>query len=163
MKLKKLGSTEQLVMQLAAPFAAQQGLSLWDVRFEKEGAAWYLRVFIDKPEGICIDDCEAMSRPLSDLLDERDPISQSYFLEVGSAGLERDLIRETQFEASVGAEVRARLIRPDEAGQKEYTGILDAFDKETVTLTDADGAAHTLPLAGIAHIKWVTEFDAPTV
>lgn len=159
MKLKKHGSTEQLVAELAAPIADSLGLTLWDVRFEKEGAAWYLRVFIDKEEGINIDDCEAMSRPLSDLLDEKDPISQSYYLEVGSAGLERDLVRESHFSASIGAEVRARLIRPDEKGEKEYTGILAGFDKESVTLALSEEETVTLPLAGVAHIRWVTEFD----
>ncbi len=82
MKLKKNGATEQKVYALAAPLAESLGLVIWDVRFEKEGASWYLRVFIDKDEGISIDDCEAMSRPLSDLLDEADPIDQQYFLEV---------------------------------------------------------------------------------
>lgn len=159
MKLKKHGSTEQLVAELAAPIADSLGLILWDVRFEKEGAAWYLRVFIDKEEGINIDDCEAMSRPLSDLLDEKDPISQSYYLEVGSAGLERDLVRESHFAASIGAEVRARLIRPDGSGAKEYTGILTAFDKESVTLALSEEETVTLPLEGVARIKWVTEFD----
>lgn len=159
MKLKKHGSTEQLVAELAAPIADSLGLTLWDVRFEKEGAAWYLRVFIDKEEGINIDDCEAMSRPLSDLLDEKDPISQSYYLEVGSAGLERDLVRESHFSASIGAEVCARLIRPDEKGEKEYTGILVGFDKESVTLALSEEETVTLPLAGVAHIRWVTEFD----
>lgn len=159
MKLKKHGSTEQLVAELAAPIAESLGLTLWDVRFEKEGAAWYLRVFIDKEEGIGIDDCEAMSRPLSDLLDEKDPISQSYYLEVGSAGLERDLIRESHFKASIGAEIRARLIRPDESGAKEYTGTLTAFDKESVTLAVSETDSVSLPLEGVAHIKWVTEFD----
>ena len=119
MKLKKNGATEQKVYELAAPLAESLGLVIWDVRFEKEGASWYLRVFIDKDEGISIDDCEAMSRPLSDLLDEADPIDQQYFLEVGSAGLERDLVRESHFAASIGAVVRMRLIRPDETGQKE--------------------------------------------
>lgn len=159
MKLKKHGSTEQLVAELAAPIADSLGLILWDVRFEKEGAAWYLRVFIDKEEGINIDDCEAMSRPLSDLLDEKDPISQSYYLEVGSAGLERDLVRESHFSASIGAEVRARLIRPDETGAKEYTGILTGFDKESVTLALSEEETVSLPLEGVARIKWVTEFD----
>ena len=85
MKIKKFGTTEQLVHSLAEPIAHEKGLRIWDVRFEKEGASWYLRVFIDKDSGVTIDDCEALSRPLNDLLDEKDPIKQGYFLEVGSA------------------------------------------------------------------------------
>lgn len=158
MKLKKNGATEQKVYALAAPLAESLGLVIWDVRFEKEGASWYLRVFIDKDEGISIDDCEAMSRPLSDLLDETDPIDQQYFLEVGSAGLERDLVRESHFAASIGAVVRMRLIRPDEAGQKEYVGALESFDKEQVHLVLEDDTAVTAPFANIAHIKWHEDF-----
>jgi len=158
MKLKKNGATEQKVYALAAPLAESLGLVIWDVRFEKEGASWYLRVFIDKDEGISIDDCEAMSRPLSDLLDEADPIDQQYFLEVGSAGLERDLVRESHFAASIGAVVRMRLIRPDEAGQKEYVGALESFDKEQVHLVLEDDTAVTAPFANIAHIKWHEDF-----
>lgn len=158
MKLKKNGATEQKVYALAAPLAESLGLVIWDVRFEKEGASWYLRVFIDKDEGISIDDCEAMSRPLSDLLDEADPIDQQYFLEVGSAGLERDLVRESHFAASIGAVVRMRLIRPDETGQKEYVGALESFDKEQVRLVLEDDTAVTAPFANIAHIKWHEDF-----
>lgn len=158
MKLKKNGATEQKVYELAAPLAESLGLVIWDVRFEKEGASWYLRVFIDKDEGISIDDCEAMSRPLSDLLDEADPIDQQYFLEVGSAGLERDLVRESHFAASIGAVVRMRLIRPDETGQKEYIGTLESFDKEQVRLVLEDDTTVTAPFANIAHIKWHEDF-----
>ena len=158
MKLKKNGATEQKVYALAAPLAESLGLVIWDVRFEKEGASWYLRVFIDKDEGISIDDCEAMSRPLSDLLDEADPIDQQYFLEVGSAGLERDLVRESHFAASIGAVVRMRLIRPDETGQKEYVGALESFDKEQVRLVLEDDTTVTAPFPNIANIKWHEDF-----
>ena len=99
-----------------------------------------------------------MSRPLSDLLDEADPSDQQYFLEVGSAGLERDLVRESHFAASIGAVVRMRLIRPDEAGQKEYVGALESFDKEQVRLVLEDDTAVTAPFANIAHIKWHEDF-----
>lgn len=164
MKIKKFGATEQLVYDLAKPVADEKQLQIWDVRFEKEGASWYLRVFIDKEEGITIDDCEALSRPLSDILDEKDPISQSYFLEVGSAGLERELIRQSHFEACTGEIVNVKLIRPLE-GVREFTATLSGFDKEKVRVSFpvnscGDGGEKEIPLADIANIKLYDDFNS---
>lgn len=164
MKIKKFGATEQLVHELAEPIAHEKGVKIWDVRFEKEGASWYLRVFIDKESGITIDDCEALSRPLSDLLDEKDPISQGYFLEVGSAGLERELFRQSHFEASLGKIVTVKMIRPIE-GVKDFIAELSGFNKEKVTLSfpvnsgGDDGGTKEIPLADIAHIKLYDDFN----
>ena len=91
---KKGGNTVALVRRLAEPIARDLGLMLWDVRFVKEGADWFLRIFIDKPEGIGIEDCEAMSRAINGPLDELDPVEQSYCLEVCSPGMNRELTRE---------------------------------------------------------------------
>ncbi len=91
MKMKKFGGTEKVVYDLVKPIADEQGYSIWDVSFEKEGAYWYLRVFIDHPDGIDIEDCEKMTRPVNAAVDAADPIAQAYVLEVGSAGLEREL------------------------------------------------------------------------
>ncbi len=162
MKIKKFGTTEQLVYDLAKPIADECGSQIWDVRFEKEGASWYLRVFIDREEGVTIDDCEAVSRPLSDILDEKDPISQGYFLEVGSAGLERELLRESHFDASVGELVTVKLFRPIE-GVKDFTAKLTAYDKEKVTLafpidTETETSKEIL-LADIATVKLYEDFD----
>lgn len=115
--MKKFGGTEQKVYGLAKPVADELGLLIWDVRFEKEGALWYLRIFIDSENGVSISDCEAMTRPVSKLLDEHDPIPQGYMLEVGSAGIERELFRESHFEASVGTVVRIRMIREFKIGR----------------------------------------------
>lgn len=164
MKIKKFGATEQLVYDLAKPVADEKELQIWDVRFEKEGASWYLRVFIDKESGITIDDCEALSRPLSDLLDEKDPISQGYFLEVGSAGLERDLLRQSHFETSIGKLVKIKMIRPIE-GVRDFIAELSDFDKEKVVLSfpvnygDDGGGTKEIPLADIAHIKLYDDFN----
>ena len=158
MKMKKFGATEQLVYELAKPVAEQNGVSIWDIRFEKEGASWYLRVFIDKEDGINIDDCEAVSRPLSDILDEKDPISQGYFLEVGSAGLERELVRESHFESCRGSLVQVKMIRPLD-GVKEFTAVLADFTKETavfefpVDTGDENRENLEIALADIANIK----------
>lgn len=161
MKMKKFGSTEQLVFDLAKPIADECGSEIWDVRFEKEGASWYLRVFIDREDGVNIDDCEAVSRPLSDLLDEKDPISQGYFLEVGSAGLERELIREAHFKASLGKLVNVKLFRPLD-GVKEFTAKLSDFDKEKLKLSfpaGNDENAREIPLSDISGVRLYEDFN----
>ena len=122
-----------VVAALAAPIAAEQGCSLWDVEYVKEAGTWYLRVFLDKEGGVSIDDCEAVSRPLSDALDEADPIEGSYTLEVGSAGIDRALKRPEHFVACMGQEVQVRLYRPRE-GRKEFVGVLTGYEAGTVTL-----------------------------
>ena len=158
MKIKKFGSTESKIYDMVRPIAEEHGLIIWDVRFEKEGAMWYLRVFLDHMERpVNIADCEAVTRPLNKLLDETDPIPQTYTLEVGSAGLERELIRETHFDACEGSKVRVRMIRPLEDGTRELTGTLKQCDRENVTL-DADGTEITLPLSGIAFVR-LADFD----
>lgn len=130
----KKGNTVSAVWALAQPIAQHLGLELWDVRFVKEGAAWYLRVFIDKDGGVSIDDCEAMSRALDAPLDELDVINQSYCLEVSSPGIERELIRDEHFEKFIGSSVIVKLIRPNENGERELKGILDNFSSKEITL-----------------------------
>ena len=115
-----MGKTTNRLIALAK----EVNLSLWDVQFVKEGADWFLRVFIDKEGGVSIDDCVDMTHALSPVLDKEDPIPQEYMLEVSSPGLERKLTRPEHFAAFVGRPVRARLIRPLENGQRELTGIL---------------------------------------
>lgn len=131
---KKQGNTVSVVWNLAKPIAEGLELSLWDVRFLKEGAVWYLRIFIDKPSGVTIEDCEAMSRAIDEPLDRLDPIEQNYCLEVSSPGIERELIRDEHFEAFLGAPVMVKLIRPNENGIREFKGTLVAHDKENVTV-----------------------------
>jgi len=153
MKLKKFGGTESRIYSLVQPIAEEQGLIVWDVRFEKEGALWYLRVFLDHAErAVNITDCENVTRPLNKLLDELDPIPQSYTLEVGSAGLERELIRETHFDACEGCSVHVRLIRPAEDGTKELTAVLIGCDRETVTLGTPNGE-QSIPLSAVAFVR----------
>lgn len=159
MKLKKFGSTEQRVYELAAPIVTELGYLVWDIRYEKEGASWYLRIFIDsETDIISINDCTKVTEPISDMLDEKDPIAQSYILEVSSAGLEADLIRESHFDACIGSKVRARLIRPMEDGSREAVGILTDWNKEQVTLETESGTVE-LPFAGLAFVKLYFEFE----
>ncbi len=155
MKIKKFGSTESRIYGMVKPIADELGLIVWDVRFEKEGALWYLRVLLDHMDrAVTIADCEAVTRPLNKLLDDSDPIPQSYTLEVGSAGLERELIRETHFDACEGSRVRARMIRPLEDGTKELLGTLVSCDRENLTVQPGtDSEPVTVPLSGVAFVR----------
>ena len=124
------------VAQLALPLVEEAGCSLWDVEYVKEAGSWFLRVYIDKEEGVSISDCEAVSRPLSDVLDEADPIEGSYVLEVSSAGADRVLKKEEHFRQFTGAEVELRLYRPRE-GKKDFVGNLVAWADGNVTVEAA--------------------------
>ena len=120
------------------PVLAEHNFELWDVEYVKEAGTWYLRAYIDKEGGIAVDDCEVISRILSDWLDQTDFIEESYILEVSSPGLGRPLKKERDFERSLGEEVEIRLYKALNK-QKEFTGILKAHDKETVTIETAEG------------------------
>ena len=129
---------EQKTEQLLTPIVEEYGFELVDVEYVKEGSTWYLRSYIDKPGGISIDDCEKVSRRLSDLLDQEDFIEDAYIMEVSSPGLGRPLKKEKDFRRSLGEEVEIRTYRMIDK-QKEFTGILKAYDKETVTIETAEG------------------------
>ena len=120
------------------PVLAEHNFELWDVEYVKEAGTWYLRAYIEKEGGIAVDDCEVISRILSDWLDQTDFIEESYILEVSSPGLGRPLKKERDFERSLGEEVEIRLYKALNK-QKEFTGILKAYDKETVTIETAEG------------------------
>ncbi len=132
------GNVAAQVEQLVRPVVEGMGLRLWDVRFEKEGPEWYLRIFIDRNEPLDTDTCEKASRAIDPLLDAADPISESYILEVGSPGLGRKLTKPAHFVAAQGKKVAAHLIRPDEQGRREIAGILKQVADDVVVLdTDA--------------------------
>ena len=118
---------------LARPFVEAAGCTLWDVEYVKEAGEWFLRVYIDKEGGVSIDDCEAVSRPLSDALDQADPIEGSYTFEVSSAGAERELKRPSDFERFLGAEVEVRHYQPID-GAKAHTGKLLSYADGAVTI-----------------------------
>ena len=122
-----------LTARLAAPIVEEQGCSLWDVEYVKEAGTWYLRVLIDKEGGVDILDCENISRALSDLLDEADPIESSYVFEVGSAGLERQLKRPGDFAQFMGSPVLVKTYQPKD-GRKEFAGTLAGYDNGAVLL-----------------------------
>lgn len=148
-------NTAERVRLLAQPLCDEQGLFLWDVRFEKEGATWYLKVLIDRDGGIDMDACEAFTRPFNDILDDADPIAQSYVLEVGSPGLGRELRRPEHFIVCIGDEVRVKTIRPNADGDREFIGILMSYDKNefTIAQSEAEEDRITFKLADCSYVK----------
>lgn len=134
-----MAKVTDVVAQLAQPIVEEQGCTLWDVEYVKEAGVWYLRLYIDKPGGVSINDCEAVSRPVSDKLDEIDPIEGSYTFEVSSAGADRALKRPGHFAACLGSEVEVRLYRAQE-GKKDWVGVLSAYgDDGSIILTTPAG------------------------
>ena len=127
----------EIVAELAQPVVEANGCTLWDVEYVREAGQWYLRVFIDKEGGVDILDCEAISRVVSDLLDEADPIEGSYTFEVGSAGAERPLKRESDFAQFMGADVLLKTYKPRD-GRKEFAGVLAGYDNGAVSITVGD-------------------------
>ena len=138
-KEKSGAATVRLVEELVRPVVEDLGLRLWDVRFEKEGPDWYLRILIERDTPLDTDTCEDVTRAIDPLLDEADPIEQSYYLEVGSPGLGRKLTRPEHYEALKGQKVRAKLIRPNADGVRELSGILTGREGSTVTLETENG------------------------
>ena len=124
------------VFALARPVVENEGCSLWDVEYLREAGTWYLRIYIDKEGGVSIDDCERISRALDPILDEADPIPESYVFEVGSAGAERELKRPSDFEQFLGHEVEVKLYKPLK-GRKTYVGTLAAYEDGAVTISAA--------------------------
>ena len=114
------------VEALAKPVVEDEGCELWAVEYVREAGSWYLRVLIDKDGGVGIDDCERISRRLDPILDEADPIPDSYVFEVGSAGAERELKRPSDFERYIGSEIEVKLYQPYQ-GKKSYVGTLEAY------------------------------------
>ena len=134
----KKGNTENAVWELAKKTAEQSGVSLWDVRFVKEGANYYLRIFIDSDNGITVEDCEKVSRAIDTPLDELDPIEQGYCLEVSSPGLERELTRPEHFEKMKGEKIFIKLFKAAD-GKKEMVGTLEDYKDNTVFLLTSGG------------------------
>ena len=141
------------VRLLAEPVVAAQGCELWDVEYVREGGGWFLRVYIDKDGGVDISDCEAVSRALDPMLDEADPISQAYFLEVSSPGIERELSRPEHFEAMKGRDVSVNLYRPTEDGTKEIIATLIGLDGDSILLTDLDGTEFAINRKDAASVR----------
>lgn len=151
-----MAKVTELTAGLAAPIVEAAGCSLWDVEYVKEAGEWFLRVYIDKEGGVAINDCEAVSRPLSDALDEADPIEGSYTLEVSSAGADRVLKKPEHFAAFLGSEVDVKLYRARE-GRKELTGVLRGYDNGDVTV-ELPGGDATLEKKDVAQVRLHVSF-----
>ena len=159
MAKSKGGLTVSKVWELCEPIVKDLGLSLWDVRYVKEGADWFLRIFIDKPEGIDINDCEKVSRAINTPLDELDPIESAYCLEVCSPGIERELVRDEHFEQFIGADIMVRMRRPLEGIGRDFNGVLKGYEDGMVTISDhSDENQVTINKKDAAWIK-LDDFD----
>ncbi|WP_408954507.1 ribosome maturation factor RimP [Natroniella sp. ANB-PHB2] len=149
-------SVERIVMELAEPIVVSQGLELVDVEYNKEGPDWILRVFVDNIDGVSLDDCQQVSRDLSEQLDLKDPIEQSYLLEVSSPGIDRPLKTKQDFKRFSGELVEISTYAPVN-GKKELTGKLLGLEGENVKLS-LDGEELSIPFSKIAKTKLAVEF-----
>jgi ribosome maturation factor RimP len=145
-----------LVEELVAPVLEKSGFELVDIEYQKEGPNWYLRVYIDKPNGITVDDCQVVSEYLSDELDRVDPIQNSYILEVSSPGVERPLKKEKDYRTFAGREVDIKLYSPVD-GVKEYSGVLLGLKDGIVTI-EIDNRKIDIPMDRIASAKLAFKF-----
>lgn len=148
---------ESKVEAFLLPLMEKYKFELVDVEYVKEAGNWYLRAYIDKEGGISVDDCEIISRQLSDWLDEKDFISESYILEVSSPGLGRPLKKEKDFARSVGSEVELKLYRALNK-QKDFTGVLESYDKDTVTIRMEDETEMVFNRSDLALIRLAFDF-----
>lgn len=155
---KKKESTVQIAERLVMPVIKERGLELWDTRFEKEGSQWYLRYFIDKEGGVNIGDCEYVSRAVDKLLDEADPIDQSYTLEVSSPGIERELVKDWHFEKYIGYGVNVRLIRAAD-GRRDFTGELLRKDGAEITILLDGGVEMSFSKSEAASVRLAGDYE----
>ncbi len=131
-----MAKIEEKVEELLKDKIENIGYSLYDVEYAKEGQNYYLRIFIDSPKGIDLNDCEKVSNEINELLDQADYIKEQYFLEVSSPGVERILRKDSHLAQNIGKQVEAKLYKRDENGNKSYIGELKAFDNDTVTIDE---------------------------
>lgn len=146
-----LAKIEEKVEQLLSSRINQLGYELYDVEYAKEGKNYFLRIYIDKPEGIDLNDCEKVNDAITDMLDEADYIKEQYFLEVSSPGVERTLKKEKHLKDNIGVTISIKLFKKDENGKKEYVGTLKSFDEDFIII-DEDTKINR---KNIAHIKTV--------
>ena len=133
---KVLANIEERVEKLVESKINEIGYELYDVEYAKEGKNYFLRIFIDKEDGIDLNDCEKVNNAITDLLDDADYIKEQYFLEVSSPGIERVIRKDTHLEKSIGKEIEIKLFKKDENNNKEYKGILEKFDEQTLTINE---------------------------
>lgn len=146
----------ELVAKLAQPVVEEKGCELWDVEYVREGSERFLRIYLDKEGGVDINDCEAVSRAMDPILDEADPIPESYHFEVCSAGLERALKRPGDFARFMGSPITVKLYRPRN-GLKEIPGVLRGYEEGRVTV-EAGKETITFEKSEVALVRLRVEF-----
>lgn len=150
-----MNKIEKTVYDLALPVVEAEGLELWDVEYVLEAGQRYLRIYLDSDEGVDLDDCERVSRILDPMLDEADPVPDSYIFEVGSAGCERQLKRPSDFEKYLGSTVEVKLYSAVD-GSKQWVGTLLAYQDGDVTVEA--GGEHCFPQKQVASVRLHVEF-----
>ncbi len=154
--MSKRETYESRTEALLQPIAEANAVEIYDVEYVKEGADWYLRAYIDKPEGVNIQDCENVSRALSEALDREDFVEDAYILEVSSPGLGRALKKDKHLEKSIGSRVEVKTYKPVEKC-KEFSGVLKAYDKETITV-ETEGGEMVFLKGDVALIRLAFDF-----
>ena len=157
--MKKNGNVAAVVRQLAEPLAERLGYDLWDVEFVKEGADYCLRITIDSPQGITIDDCERMHLAIDPVLDEADPIEGSYRLEVSSPGVERELKTPRHMAACEGWTVEVRLYAPADGSKCHIGELLPVGEDGAVRIRLPDGGERSFPRGAVASLRTHYDFD----
>lgn len=147
------------VKTLAQPLADEMGYILWDVEYVREGAEYYLRITLDSEDGITIEDCERFSRAIDPILDEADPIAESYHLEVSSPGIERDLKTVEHIAACCGWDVEAKLFTPLD-GSRIWRGVLEGMDEQKQVLISVGGNVKAIPFSAISRLTTVFDFSS---
>ena len=151
-----MASIEEKVEKLLNPIIEKIGYELYDVEYAKEGKNNFLRIFIDNPKGIDLNDCEKVNDAITDILDEENYIKDQYFLEVSSPGVERVLRKEKHLEKNIGTEISVKLFKKDENGKKEYQGILKKFDENQIKIQDEENQKEIgIERKNIAQIKTI--------
>ena len=155
--MSKRETYETRTEELITPILDRMNFELVDVEYVKEGGTWYLRAYIDKHGGITVNDCEAVAREMNEILDREDFVEDSYVFEVSSPGLGRPLKKEKDYIRSMGKEVEIRTYRAINR-EKEFYGILSAYDENTVTIKTEDGTEMTFEKSDIALIRLAFDF-----
>ena len=158
--MSKRETYEAKTESLLTPIVEKYGVEIYDVEYVKEGSEWYLRAYIDKEGGVNINDCEAVSRALSDELDKADYIAEAYILEVSSPGLGRTLKKDKHLQKSIGEEVEIKTYKPIDK-TKEFAGILESFDENSITILTGDEEASekmTFQRSDVAMVRLALDF-----
>lgn len=153
-----MAKLEEKVEKLISDKVTSLGYELYDVEYAKEGKNHYMRIFIDRPEGINIEDCEKVSNEINPLIDEANLVQDQYFLEVSSTGVERILRKDKHLKQNIGSEILVKLFQKSENGKKEEQGILQEFDEETITLSQEESTL-LINRKNIAQIKTVYHWE----